>query len=313
MPAETKPYRILSLSGGGVRGIFQAEYLLGISAALRSKPFYTNFDLIAGTSTGALLAIGIALDVDLHRLVELYQYLSPQIFMPAQRFFSKSPLRRGPQFSSEGLRTTLTGVFGNRKLEECKVPVVIPATVLDRYGHRIFTTLTRHGSPIPDSDCHLTAVDVAMASAAAPTYFQAVQPVGEQRTYVDGGMWANNPALVAVIQAHKWLKIPFEQMRLVSVGNGEVPEGIIAADYKVKRVVRMIRTIFDLMFSSQATATDDFVEALIGMENMLKVNIALPTDIRLDDFNTAIAKLRPQAESKVHETGVKLKQLVELR
>src|SRR5262249_16584337 len=171
----------------------------------------TCFDLIAGTSTGAIIALGIALDVELDEIVELFRTHGSEIFPPKVQKRSKrtsSWFCKGPIYRREPFQDVLVDVFGARRLKQSGPRVVIAATTLDRYGLRVFTTLN-------SEDDNLLASDVVLASGAAPLFFPAFRPKGAERTYVDGGTWANNPSLLAVMEAHRLAGIPFNDMRLI--------------------------------------------------------------------------------------------------
>src|SRR5207249_4806301 len=133
----------------------------------------------------------------------------------------------------------------------CKTRVLIPATTLDRFGHRLFSS-----SEVGDRD--LSLVDVAMASAAAPTYFSPIRPEGEQRTYVDGGLWANTPSLVAVVRAYLDTGVSLEDIRLISIANGTFPTGRIARDFARRRPIspHVITSVFDIIYACQASSAD---------------------------------------------------------
>ena len=117
-------YRILCLSGGGIRGIFQAVYLRNIATAF-DKPLHECFDLIAGTSTGAIIALGLAFGVDPQKLVDLFKNDGPKIFRP-RRFAS---IRKGPKYSQEPLRSALSSVLNVKRLGEVKRDVVVAGEI----------------------------------------------------------------------------------------------------------------------------------------------------------------------------------------
>jgi uncharacterized protein len=212
-----RPFRILSLSGGGVRGIFQATFLRELEQQIGSRA-RDGFDLIAGTSTGAIVALAVALDVPLASVVSFYREKSPSIFKRRRlaKFF------RGPQYSQAPLRKSLLEVFGTKQLKDsAEKHVIVTAATVDRFEHRVFSDIAE----LSVVDRSLSAVDVALASSAAPTYFSPVKPTSQERTYVDGGVWANSPSLLALLVAHHYLGIPFSDIRLLSVGTGYFPEG----------------------------------------------------------------------------------------
>lgn len=286
------PFRILSLSGGGVRGVFQAVYLSRLAKDL-GAPIFKHFDLIAGTSTGSILALAIALDIDPNRIVDLYRHKSNHIF--SQRLLKHlNPFIRGPRYDQKELRQCLTEIFGTKQLRDTKTKVLVTASCLEQFSHRVFSTFPIRGA----DDRELSAVEVALASSAAPSYFSPVKPSAQERSYVDGGLWANSPSLVAALWAHCHLNVPLEEMKLISVGTGDFPSGTIYASFKRMRTisVKTIKTLFDLMFSTQQSAADDLTEDLLGKEHVLRINTQLEQYIPLDDAYMAIQKLPSLAE-----------------
>lgn len=292
-------------------------------------PLRDNFELIAGTSTGAIIALGVALDIELGKIVDLFELHGGKIFPRHVRRRSEwilSWLFKGPRYDQEPLNNVLTDVFkrdGKQlQLSDCRPPVLIAAATLDRYGIRAFNTLQPEA---PDSrDGELFASDVALASAAAPSFFPPFRPRGrtktqqirtEQRTYVDGGIWANNPVLLAVLQTSRQLSIPFDEMRVVSIGNGERPSGSVAVDFNNMRRARMLKPIMDMMFSTQSELADVATAHLLGDvdmtgNRMLRINAHLEKDIDLDDVDEAIRRLKPLAEREARNGFAKFQQII---
>jgi hypothetical protein len=157
-----------------------------------------------------------------------------------------------------------------------------------------------------------------MASSAGPLYFPALK-VGtreggtpDPRTYVDGGVWANTPSLAAIGVAHHELGIPFDQMRVLSLGNGEVPGGKVGVDFNNLRRMRMVSPILDMMFATQAQLADEAVKRLLGEQNLLRVNTTLPTPIDLDDMEQALYILRPRAVQDCRNDSQKTKDFLDI-
>lgn len=282
--------------------MFQAHYLRTLSNIVGS--LQDKFDIVAGTSTGAILAGAVALDVDLQRVCDLYERFGSVIF--AARPFAS--IRRGARYNSSGLRHALAEVFSNAKLKDCSIPLVLAATTLNTYSHRVF-------SSYHESDAELSIVDLLLASSAAPTFFAPARPQGEQRTYVDGGLWANSPSLVAVLQALEQRKCSPQDVRLVSVGNGEQAKGKDPSAYARLRPfsVETIRSIFQVMFAAQSASAEDLCRRLIGEHNILSVNAALDKEIALDDHVAALKRLPPLAEEHAINTANRFTELVRAR
>ena len=179
--------------------------------------------------------------------------------------------------------------------------MVITATPIDDFGHKVFTTLDGRNGP----DCTaLLAAEIVMASASAPTYFPPAKPANSERAYVDGGLWANSPATVGILAAHRIKNIPFRSMRLLSVGNGKLPSGATLERFSSLRLLSLttVDAIFELMFSAQESFADDNANLLLGHSNVIAANAALDKEIALDDVQVALTRLPPLAEKEADRT-----------
>jgi len=200
-------FRILSLDGGGLKGLFTAKLLADLERDLEIQ-LGDYFDLITGTSTGAIIALGVAFRIPASEILRFYRDKGPAIF-DAATFGIVST-----RYSAEPLRAALIEVFGEKRLGDAANRLVIPAFNLQRREVKLFKT--RH-SPRYLRDWKMKAVDVALASAAAPTYLPAF--VDESLIdYIDGGIWANNPSLVGVIEAMTVLDVERSRINLLSIG-----------------------------------------------------------------------------------------------
>lgn len=298
----SNPFRILSLSGGGTRGIFQAVFLKELEKELRT-PLWQHFDLIAGTSTGAIIALAVALDIEISKIVELYRNKSEYIFKP-KLFYG---FRKGPRYKQKVLRRYLGDVFGDKKLSDTKTKVLVTATCLDQFSHRVFSSFPTSAP----ADNNLSAVDVVLSSSAAPTYFAPMKPSSQERSYVDGGLWANSPSLVAVLLANRYLDIHIESMRLLSIGTGDFQRGLLHENLCSSRTYSpsTIRNMFEIMFSAQENASDEYTRELLGTNNFIRISTQLDEPILLDNVEKAIKKLPALAEK---QTATKLNEVVTL-
>ena len=299
-------YRILSLSGGGIRGIFQAVYLRLLAERLKA-PIHEVFDLIAGTSTGAIIAAGLAIGADAGRAESLFRAWGPKIF--ARRWFS--PVRRGARYSAEPLRKALESFYKDAKLDNCHTELAITGTVLEHFKCRVFSHL-REGDTVNEFDRKLSLAEVVLASCAAPTFFPPARLHGEERTFVDGGLWANAPLLVAVIYAHKYRNVPFEHMRVVHVGNGELAAGPGAAAFASLRPIspKLVRIIFDMMFAAQSDMAERAVRIIIGEQNVAHIKPLLDSPISPDDVRQALGRLPALAQDMAFNHSDKVIQLL---
>ena len=212
--AKNKPLRVLSIDGGGVRGVLPARIL-----SLMEEKFHINiyntFDLIVGTSAGSIVAGSIAANYDLAQLVDDYIEASPKIFREQWNFFG---LARS-KYNRKSLEDFLHKKLGNIKLGEIEKPIILNATNVSVWGVYVFKSAYqnqyRGGDYVRDPDIHL--FKAVLASCAAPTYFD---PVDIKGTLVcDGGIWANNPVLVAYTEARSNFKT--DNIKILSLGTSK--------------------------------------------------------------------------------------------
>lgn len=287
-------FRILSLDGGGIKGTFSAA-VLGALEEDTGLAVADHFDLIVGTSTGGIIALGLGLGVSASDIVAFYREHGPTIFPGTSLAERKvGALRQlfGPKHSHDVLREALTKVLGNKKLGESKCRLVIPT--YDAISGRIFVLKTAHHERFR-YDYQAPAVDVALATSAAPTYFRASPFPGRKgASYVDGGVWANCPALVGVIEAHHFLGIPFTEIDLLSIGTSSAPFDVAAR--AESGVAQWNAGLVDLMFNAQVEAAKAQASLLLG-GRMHRIDVTVaPGRFSLDDA-------RPEKIEELIELG----------
>lgn len=239
--------KILTIDGGGIRGTFPAAFLANLEQDL-DQPIGRYFDLISGTSTGGIIAIGLALGMSAAEILKLYENKGPAIFAQTHssvRGWVERCFRAGrhlvwaPKYSAEPLRDALHEVLGERKLGEAQTRLVIPAWHPQTQGVYIFKT-AHH--PRLKTDYKELAVDAAMATAAAPTYF-AQHVTANDVGLVDGGMWANNPTGIAVVEAVGTLGWPAEEVKVLSIGCLEDVK-VVREAYGAAQIVPQLASMF---------------------------------------------------------------------
>ncbi len=228
-------FRVLSLDGGGIRGIFPAVVLSQVEKELKAKGFenwqiFQNVDLIFGTSTGGILALALSLGIPAEEIKNLYFDNSKKIFGNKKGFLK---CIHHSSHDRSSLKSLLEDVFKKYhngsipKLRDCKVPVGVSIydlsigkpSVLKSLYHNRFTR-----------DPNLPLLDAALSTSSAPTYFDPYSgdmykdmkgDVLQFKNKVDGGVWANNPSLIALIEAQKAFKKELIDINLLSIGTGE--------------------------------------------------------------------------------------------
>lgn len=203
-------FRILSIDGGGVRGVYPAHFLALFTAKYGSL---TNiFDLIIGTSTGAIVASAAAMNEPMTEVVSMYESRAGEIFAK-KRFALKGILRS--KYRSAPIEHVLRQLFEDKTMAD--VPGrLIPALHRSLEWKRFVIKSPYLGSFVRDSDIRL--VDAVRASCAAPLYFDPVRV--KEYLLADGGLWENNPSIIAYTEAVGKLGVSRDDVRILSLGTG---------------------------------------------------------------------------------------------
>ncbi|MFE9425302.1 CBASS cGAMP-activated phospholipase [Kitasatospora sp. NPDC006697] len=263
-------FQILSLDGGGLRGIFSAAVLasleedLGISIA-------DHFDLIAGTSTGGIIALALGLGLTPREIVEFYVRLGPTVFRDSTARRLRQVVKS--KYSDDPLRAALVDVFGERTFGESTKRLIVPSYNL--VSDDVYLFRTPH-TPRLRRDWRERAVDVAMATAAAPTYLPALPLAGNR--LVDGGVWANNPSMVALVEAVGPLGIALDKISMFSLGT------LSEVRHRSRRLDRgglaaWARSISDVLLRAQSISANNQVHHLLTPERLLRLNPTVPPDV----------------------------------
>jgi hypothetical protein len=224
-PQAGRPFRILCLDGGGIRGAFTAAVLRYWEKATGLR-VVDHFDLIAGTSTGGILAIGLALGMPASDMLEFYVKEGGAIFPIEEELQRLRHAFRhwfGAKFDQEVLRRKIASAYETAPVRTSVLDDALTRLVIPAYNTEADTLVvfrTPHGSG-GANDRGRKAVEVALATAAAPTYFNPIK-LGNVRA-VDGGVWANSPTTVALAEAVHELGIAPGRVEMLSIGTTHSP------------------------------------------------------------------------------------------
>jgi hypothetical protein len=257
-------FKILSIDGGGIKGVFPAAFLAEIEKSLNS-PLHHYFDLIAGTSTGGIIAIGLGLGLPATRILEFYRQHGSKIFADPRglvhRFFK-------PKYSPESLRAALEEVFKVATLGDSKVRLMIPS--FNANNGEIHIYKTRHHQRFV-TDFRELMVDVALATTAAPTYFPAHKGAGGA-LYVDGGLWANNPVGNAVVEAITWLGKSAQDIDVLSLGCTQFPASFADSNGKKDWALKFV----EATLRGQSGGSLGVAYSIVGHDRLTRINPVAP-------------------------------------
>ena len=244
---EIKPFRVLTLDGGGMRGLYTAILLQRMVQLFDSKyqdkkidgsipmpDIGQAFDLICGTSTGAILACALAVGVPIDKVIKLYIDEGKNIFPSPQpsswlKYLWAFKYRNKPTANANKLKELLDTIFKEETIKSMydkrKICICIPT--INASNHRAWVFKTPH-FPDKHRDNNYRLSDVCLASSAAPIFFPIANVAnpdnGLEQYFVDGGLWANNPIMVGLIEAIAITKKE-QPVELVSIGTCEMPTG----------------------------------------------------------------------------------------
>lgn len=213
-------FKILSIDGGGIRGIYPAHILCCIEERLQIN-LLDSFDMIAGTSTGSIIAAGVATGVSAADIVTMYREHGAGIFKKKRFFWPGKKLKSTFQpmfdsvYDSQYLQSVLADIFQNKQLGEIEKPLLLPATDI---GNGCVHVLKSGYSKEFTRDNNVPVKDAILASCSAPTYFDPHKL--DHYLLADGGLWANNPALAAVIDAQRRLGANQKDIQILTIGTG---------------------------------------------------------------------------------------------
>ncbi len=280
----SEKFRILSLDGGGIRGLYSAKMLKNIKEKC-GVDFYNDFDLIVGTSTGSILAGAIVQKIDLDKVISLYNHEGKNIFK--KRWFCRFGLFKS-KYSPESLKEQLKSIFGNTTFKDIKKPLLINATDIGNSSQFVFKTTFNNQNDANGNkkglvrDPDIALYDAILASSSAPIFFPP-HKVGNF-LLADGGLWANSPVLVALAEAKKIFNAEPKDVVIVSIGTG-VEENDYHIDtekwgfltgWKKSKLISMILNL-------QTKVNSSLLKFLMPKENILRLTFTSDKTLPLDD------------------------------
>lgn len=273
-------FQILALDGGGAKALFTAHILARLEEDL-GVSIVDSFDLIAGTSAGGILALGLGAGLRPSELVAHYEELVAAVFPSSRRrLWRRLEHLTAPVYDAGALRTVLTKVLGDRQLGDSAKRLIIPAWDVQRGAVHIFKT-PHHPRLLRDG--RISMVDVAMATSAAPTFFEAARVDGQR--LIDGGIWANNPSVVSISEAVSMLHVPLEAIRVLNVG---------AIDQRTNHSDRLdvggwlnwAKPAASLAITASSRGAQGIAMHLVGKDDFVRFDASVPgSEFRLDRAN----------------------------
>jgi patatin-like phospholipase/acyl hydrolase len=278
---EEKPFKILSIDGGGIKGLFSAEILSGLERQY-GNTLSDYFDMICGTSTGGIIALALSIKTPMQKIVDFYKNDGPIIFPyknTITRFYAESKqLLFNSKYSNSYLKESLNKVLAENKMHNAKNLLCIPAYNLNQGKPTVFKSpFIIDGKNLWKNDENLRMIDVALATSAAPTYFP-IHSINDIY-YADGGVWANNPTLCGIIEALKYFinkefiidgkKIKYNSIQALSISSVNQPNCWSTKRKKDRSALLWLRgnKLITPFMDGQSIYTDNLIESLVVSNN----------------------------------------------
>ena len=288
-------FNILAIDGGGTRGIFPARLLQKIQEDLHID-FTTSFDLIIGTSSGSIVGTAAAIEFPLSKVLDFFKN-SPETILRPQKFSLNGLFRS--KYYTEQLEKAVESAIGDMTFEAAKTRLIIPSSDIANADLCIFRSAYL---PQYKDGQSIRLVDAIVSSCSAPLYFDP--HYAEGRLLSDGGLWAQNPALLGVIEAISVLHQNTQDIRVLSIGTGieRVNYGTQqdkSTNWGLMKEWKGIQ-LANTFLHFQGRAAEYMVESLIPKENYLRLDFTHEGMFKIDDV-TIIDWLFEKADQAFEE------------
>jgi len=325
-------FRILSIDGGGIRGIIPGKVLIQLENEIRTqygsdKNISDYFDLITGTSTGGILAIGLCIpgknDIQKYNaqdLLDIYVERGDEIFdISVWKSISSAGGLNDEKYDASELEDALKDYFGDIMLSHLLKHCLITSYDIKRRKTHFF----RKSTAINDNRNNFLVRDVARATSAAPTYFETARIKSNTNiTYplIDGGLFANNPSMCAYAEARYIHEISSsEEMSILSLGTGESKKPYSYTEVKDWGATSWIKPVIDIMSTAVSETTDFQLQQIFSSSNRsdhyLRIQSTIPSwcSSDMDDASTEnIQALQDVGEQLASDNESRLKNFVML-
>lgn len=258
---------ILSLDGGGIRGVLTARLIERICEEF--PQFYNSVEFVAGTSTGGLLAMAFSIGMSTKDMVALYRDNGKDIFKSRGFLDSLTHLDElvRANYSNEGLKQQLAKNFGEKRLKDAQIPCMVSTFDLKAFRPRFMLS--------DGMDRDITFVEAGLRTSAAPTFF----PTAGQ--FCDGGVVANNPADCAIAEL-LGRGLEKEDIYCLSIGTGFNPRSIEGGDWGLKQWTLPDMDILHILMDGGIKASEYRARQML-QDRHFRLNPQLPRVFPMDD------------------------------
>lgn len=281
---EKKTFKILSIDGGGIKGLYSSTILEHLEEKYKCN-ISDHFDMICGTSTGGLIALALSLKVPAKKISEFYIEKGAKIFpnRPIRNFLGQ--ILWGGKFSDRKLRLALEELFQNHKIEESNNLLCIPTYSITDARPWVFKYDHKEGKL--DRDNKARYVDVGLATSAAPTYLPLCEIEDyDNKQFIDGGVWANNPTLVGLIEALRYFvgkDKEYSDIQILSMSSLSLSGGKPTGLNRHRSFIKWRSYLFDTFNTGQSLFSDYFMNCATKLNDVKIEYHRIPSEIIASD------------------------------
>jgi hypothetical protein len=281
-----KEFKILCIDGGGIKGLYSATVLQHFEEKFNCR-ISDHFDMLCGTSTGGLIALGLSLKIPAAELVKFYVDKGPKIFPNrSSNWFLRvygairQTLWKG-KFNDTELKKALDEIFGDAKIGQSNNLLCIPSYTITEARPWIFKFDHKEGDLSRDNTT--TYVEAALATTAAPTYF----PVAELESasckqFIDGGVWANNPTLVGYIEALTYFVgegKEYDRLSILSLSSLSVTGGKRTGINRRRSFIKWRNELFETSMTGQSKFSEYFMSKIADLTHIKVKYVRIPSAV----------------------------------
>jgi hypothetical protein len=294
----SKIFKILSIDGGGIKGLYSATILAEFEEKYKCQ-ISDHFDMLCGTSTGGLIALALSLKIPAKEICDFYVNQGPKIFPSFKKMkLGRATISRGTykqlmsggKFSDRPLKEALTKVFGENKMADSNNLLCIPSYTITEARPIVFKYDHKEGNL--DRDNGAKMIDIALATSAAPTYFPMAEiPYYNNKQFIDGGVWGNNPTLIGLLEALDYFVgngKEFSELKILSISSLSLTGGKPVGLKRNRSFLDWRDELFETSLTGQSYFSHFFMS-----------KIKLLSDIKIDYVRVPTAEVSSQQEDLI--------------
>lgn len=314
---KSEPFKILSIDGGGIRGVLPAQILTQMESYLKQsrekKSLWENFDLITGTSTGGIIALSLALGIPASEILEIYLDKAKTIFGNKRNLFGRIFYSGHERNDLETIIRSLFSDYNKGKdplIGNCKTHVAIPVYDLNTGKPKVIKS--KYHSSF-NRDYQIPAYMVALATSAAPTFFDPYSCNYKNQQghdinlhhLIDGGVFANNPSLGCLLEVQQSFDLELKNIKMLSLGTGhyKFSDSISRENYGLGYWVKKER-LTEVFLQAQAQEVENLISIMkngIGKQEKDRFTY-IRLDAELDEMSRV--KLDETRKKKLNEISI---------